>query len=80
MSKVTVQVLEINLYNGFIVRNDQVEVDLSKNIPSQCYINDEEDIQGTEDYNDWISLFESLLTGYMFKGEETLYHIILPKP
>lgn len=82
MSNITVQVLEIDLYDGDIIRNEQVPVNLSNHIPTQCFPPDEsekEDKESMKGYNDWIGQFKSTAQGYSFKGEETLYLIILPK-
>lgn len=77
------QYLEVDLYQGDIMANLSIDVDLSKPIVHQVLsevvkLYDGEDQQ--EIYSSMSKDFKSTSTGYKIKGEEVLYLIILPKP
>lgn len=77
------QYLEVDLYEGNVISNIQVDVDLSQPIVHQVVKEvvkkyDKKDQQ--EIYSSMVNDFKSTSTGYKIHGEEVLYLIILPKP
>lgn len=77
------QYLEISLYEGNVMLNIKVDVDISKPIVDQVVKEvvkmydggDQEEI-----YSSMVRDFKSTSTGYKIHGDEVLYLILLEKP
>lgn len=77
-----VQYLEIDLYNGSVMSNITVDVDISKPIVNQVLtevvkLYDEEDQEDI--FSSMLKDFKSTSTGYKIKSDEFLYLIIFEK-